>query len=160
MRLFALDGYIPSMMDLIVHIIPGLIIYQIIGAIRHVASHAFMYHLGGYRIRDLRLYPHVYHRQFYWAYCRIEPYGGAKHSYAMELAPYLMGAISAIIWVFITFTWADAWSSSPAVSWHMKVMFAMLFLISPIVDTLLNLIKFMFRQGDFFKAYRHWKVYR
>lgn len=160
MSVFSISGYVPEFLDILLHVIPGLVIYQILGAIRHVGAHAFMYYLGGYQVTELKLLPHVYHNQFYWAYYRTRGIGGARYSAVMELAPYVACLMALMVWTFTVLTFRDAWSTSLRLTWHLKLAFSMMFMVSPILDLALNVTKFLLRQGDFYRAYVRWSAYK
>jgi hypothetical protein len=146
--------------DILWHIIPGLLIYQILGTTRHEVAHAIAFVLSGYKLVELHVLPHRYKDEFYWGRCVAEPQGGAKHNVHVYLAPYEVNAVAITIW-FCVARWAShAWVANARLNWNLWALFTVLFLISPIVDLLYNLGKHVFaKRGDFSMAARFWETH-
>lgn len=146
--------------DALFHIIPGLLIYQLLGTIRHELAHVVAYWLAGWKITGLHVLPHWYKDEWYFGRMTAELQGGAKHNLHMHLAPYEVNAIAVIIWAVVSRFVEQPWSSNPHVAWNLWAAFTILFLVSPAVDTLYNLYKFVrHNSGDFRAALTYWEMH-
>jgi hypothetical protein len=146
--------------DAVWHIIPGLLIYQILGTIRHELAHALAFRLCGWKLTGVYVLPHWHGGGFYWGRCTAELQGGAKHSVHISLAPYEVGALSAALWFAVMKWLPPPWAASDRLSWNLWAAFTAMFLISPVVDFLYNLGKMLFaKRGDIYKAVQYWETH-
>ncbi|HSN72855.1 MAG TPA: hypothetical protein VLT59_15165 [Steroidobacteraceae bacterium] len=146
--------------DTIWHIIPGLIIYQILGTARHELAHALAFKLYGWKVTRLFITPHIYQGSFYWGRCMAEVQGGARHSSHIHLAPYEACALSLLCWGVVARTWPPPWTLNDRLAWNLWAAFTAMFLISPVVDTVYNLWNCLrHKRGDFWRAAQLWDKY-
>jgi hypothetical protein len=135
------------------HLIPGLLIYQLLGTIRHELAHAIAYALCGWKVTEVLLLPHWYRNKFYWGRYTAEVQGGAKQSIHLHLAPYEACALALGIWFAVARWLPPPWVADERLAWNLWAAFTALFLISPIIDTLYNLLKLvLWKRGDFWRA--------
>jgi hypothetical protein len=114
-------------------------LYQIISTVRHELAHAIAARLSGLTVTEIRVLPCRRDGRWYWGYVRWE--GTANvHCYR---APYYVNAACLPVGVWLAL-------DPPAWSLHAWVVAIVLLLVSPIVDTLYNLLKWRFYgRGDF-----------
>lgn len=146
--------------DVLWHIIPGLVIYQIIGTIRHELAHALAYKLCGWKITGIYVLPHKHNDTFYWGRITAELQGGAKHSVHLYMAPYEIALLSVLGWFAVANWLPPPWVANEQLAWNLWAMVTAQFLISPIVDTAYNLWKYIRRNsGDFRQAITYWETH-
>ena len=146
--------------DILWHIVPGLLVYQILGTIRHELAHAVAAWAAGYKVTLVRVMPHTFRGRFYWGRVMYEPQGGAMQSIHLYLAPYEVGALSIAGWFALVYWLPPPWIANALGAWHLWTTATIMLLISPVVDFLYNLGKAVFaKRGDIYKAIRFWETH-
>jgi len=147
--------------DTLLHLIPGYLIYQILGTSRHELSHAVAYLFSGYGITRICVLPSQRDGQFYWGYVESMPKMGAKMNIHIMLAPYYTDLICIGMW-FLTYIYAPRpWVPNDArLSINLWICATVLLLLSPITDMLYNLTKWVRgKGGDFAEAAAYAKLH-
>jgi hypothetical protein len=117
-------------------------VYQVLSTARHELAHAAAGWLSGLRILEVRVIPCRRDGRSYWGYVRWE---GTPNVHC-HLAPYYvdLACLPAGIWLAV---------DPPAWPFHAWAAAVVMLLVSPVVDTLYNLLKWrLYGTGDFAAA--------
>ena len=138
--------------DWLLHLLPGLIVYQTLGTIRHELSHVVAGRLAGDAIKDVVIYPHTHNGLFYWGRVEWGFTGNSMRSVHRYLAPYYVAMLVFIGGVvFVKLMPEPAHESRNYFNWWLFSV--MNLVVSPMVDLLYNLYKWQRHgRGDFAKA--------
>jgi hypothetical protein len=146
--------------DVVWHVIPGIVLYQILSTCRHELAHAVAFWLAGYGIKKIYVLPHWSDGSFYWGRTVPEARAGAQQTPHIYLAPYYACALALCIWGFVVAFAAPPWVESSRMAWNLWAMFTVMFLVSPIIDFTYNLRKWLVNKcGDFKQAQEYWKTH-
>lgn len=114
-------------------------LYQIISTVRHELAHAVVARLSGLTIVEIRVLPCRRDGRWYWGYVRWEGTAGV-HCY---LAPYYVNAACLPFGLWLAL-------DPPAWPFHAWLVAIVLLAVSPVVDTVYNVVKWkVYNRGDF-----------
>jgi hypothetical protein len=124
-------------------------IYQVLSTIRHELAHALAAVLSGWEVTEIGIFPSKRNDKWYWGYCSwshpTDP--RRRPNVHMSLAPYYVNAAVLCAGAGLVM---HLHSRFPPHAW---IAFIILFIISPVVDTLYNLLKWKIKGcGDFQSA--------
>ncbi len=123
-------------------------LYQILGTIRHELMHALFGKWNGLRITKIHVWPGLLDGRWMWGYVQWEGQPKSlpwmRHVY---LAPYYINFVCLVSGVLIL----------NLVEWenfHWLAVTAIVLVISPVIDTLYNILKYVVRRtGDWALAF-------
>jgi len=118
-------------------------LYQILSTIRHELAHAIVVTATGGTVIEFNVFPHKRNARWYWGYTRWLTFDGWKPSAHVYLAPYYVNLICGGVWIYLR-------NNVPFQNEHWWIFTTVMLAISPVVDTLYNVGKWLFLQrGDF-----------
>jgi hypothetical protein len=118
-------------------------VYQILSTARHELAHAIAGRLSGLRILEVRILPFRRDGRWYWGVVRWE---GTPNVHCF-LAPYYVDLACLPVGIRLA-------AAPPAWPFHAWAAAVVMLLVSPVVDTLYNLLKWRLRgTGDFAAAF-------
>jgi len=123
-------------------------IIQVLSMIRHELSHALAAVLSGWNVIEISVLPSKRNGKWYWGYCRWNHPTDLRErpNIHMSLAPYYVNAAALCIGVAAVSRLHIMWPP------HAWIAFVVLFIISPAVDTLYNLLKWKIKDSGDFKS--------
>ncbi len=130
--------------DLLIHLL-AVPIYLILGTLRHELSHAFAATIQGLTVTKISVTPSRRDGKWYWGY--VQWTSGLANNWTL-LAPYLCALL------FLVGGIAGYSRVLATCSFHYLAVFAVIFIISPVVDTAYNIAKWLISdRGDFARAF-------
>ena len=118
-------------------------VYQVLSTARHELAHALAARLSGLRVLEIRVIPCLRDGRWYWGFVRWE---GTPNVHC-HLAPYYVDLACLPFGVWLA-------CDPPAWPFHAWAAAVVMLLVSPVVDTLYNVLKWRLAgRGDFAAAF-------
>jgi hypothetical protein len=131
-----------SWQDVLVHVLLYPV-YQVLSTARHELAHAVAARLSGLRVLEIRVLPCRRDGRWFWGYVRWE---GTPNVHC-HLAPYYVDVASLPFGIWLAV-------DPPSWPFHAWAAAVVMLLVSPVVDTLYNVLKWKLAgRGDFAQAF-------